>query len=157
MQYGQKKKKIIQAEKTTEQQRVTSRKTIVKIFCSKSQKWYPSTLQYWSAASDFRGEDYTRPWILKQEATLEDLDPGGLVRNPGIQAPTDGARITPMLWDLQSPMAPPTATTITAKWSSIPTTFQSPTHAQIDKPYLEPTYQRSLEEFSAACNSEERK
>ena len=62
-QYGQKKKKkkIIQAEKTTEQQRETSRKTIVKIFCSKSQKWYPSTLQYWSAASDFRGEDYTRP------------------------------------------------------------------------------------------------
>ena len=56
------KKKIIQAEKTTEQQRESSRKTaVVKIFCNKSQKWYPSTLQYWSAASDFRGEDYTRP------------------------------------------------------------------------------------------------
>ena len=62
VQCGQKKKKIIQAAKTTEQQRESSRKTaVVKIFCNKSQKWYPSTLQYWSAASDFRGEDYTRP------------------------------------------------------------------------------------------------
>lgn len=96
------KKKIIQAEKTTEQQRESSRKTaVVKIFCNKSQKWYPSTLQYWSAASDFRGEDYTRPWILKQEATLEDLDPGCLARNPGAQAPNDDAKITPMLWELQ--------------------------------------------------------
>ena len=149
-----KKNKIIQAEKTTEQQRESSRKTVVKIFCNKSQKWYPSTPQYWSAASDFRGEDYTRPWILKQEATLEDLDPGCLARNRRAQDPTDDSTITPMLWELRSPTAPPTATTITAKWSSIPTNFQCPTSASIDKPYLEFSFQGSLEEFSAACNSE---
>lgn len=150
--------------KLRRQQRESSSKTVVKIFCNKSQKWYPSTMQYFICQQQVTLEEKIIQGHEYQEERIIEGHFGGycsqlLRRNPGAPAPTDDAGTTPQCYWSSShpchhPLLPPSQPN---EWSSVPTTFQSPTSASIDKPYLESSYQGSLEKFPAACNSEERK